>query len=349
MHQSGFHGLLISGAYKVLTWVVAVMLPPMAIFFPLFTLFEDLGYLPRIAFNLDKTFKKCCACGKQALTMCMGFGCNACGVTGCRIIDSPRERLIAILTNSFVPCNGRFPTLISIITMFFIGANTGMFSSFLSVAILCLVILLGIFLTFIVSKILSKTLLKGEPSSFTLELPPYRTPQVGKIIVRSLFDRTLFVLGRAVSVALPAGILIWLLANVEISGVSILSHCTNFLDPFASLLGLDGVILMALILGFPANEIVMPIILMAYLQTGELIEISNVAELRNILVANGWTVITAICTMIIFLIHWPCSTTCLTIKKETGSWKWTLLSILIPTVIGFGLCFIVATVGKIVI
>ena len=341
-------GLIVSGAYKVLTWVVAVMLPPMAIFFPLFTLLEDLGYLPRIAFNLDKTFKKCCACGKQALTMCMGFGCNACGVTGCRIIDSPRERLIAILTNSFVPCNGRFPTLISIITMFFIGSNTGMFSSFLSVLILVLVILLGILLTFVVSKILSKTLLKGEPSSFTLELPPYRTPQVGKVLVRSLLDRTLFVLGRAVSVALPAGILIWVLANVEISGVSILAHCTNFLDPFASLFGIDGVILMALILGFPANEIVMPIILMAYLSTGELIEISNVAELRNILVANGWTIITALCTMIIFLIHWPCSTTCLTIKKETGSWKWTFVAIALPTIIGFGICFIISTIGKII-
>ena len=339
--------LLISGAYKVLTWVVAVMLPPMAIFFPLFTLLEDWGYLPRIAFNLDKTFKKCCACGKQALTMCMGFGCNACGVTGCRIIDSPRERLIAILTNSFVPCNGRFPTLISIITMFFIGSNAGTFSSFLSVLILVLVILLGIFLTFVVSKILSKTLLKGEPSSFTLELPPYRTPQVGKVIVRSLLDRTLFVLGRAVLVAVPAGILIWILANVEISGVSILAHCTNFLDPFASLFGLDGVILMALILGFPANEIVMPIILMAYLATGELVPISNVAELRNILVANGWTIVTAICTMIIFLVHWPCSTTCLTIKKETGSLKWTGIAMLIPTVIGFGVCFVVATIGRI--
>lgn len=247
-------GLIVSGAYKVLTWVVAVMLPPMAIFFPLFTLLEDLGYLPRIAFNLDKTFKKCSACGKQALTMCMGFGCNACGVTGCRIIDSPRERLIAILTNSFVPCNGRFPTLISIITMFFIGSNTGLFSSFLSVLVLVFVILIGIILTFLASKILSKTLLKGEASSFILELPPYRTPQVGKVLVRSLLDRTLFVLGRAVSVAIPAGIIIWIMTNVEISGISILAHCTNFLDPFASLFGLDGVILMALILGFPANE-----------------------------------------------------------------------------------------------
>lgn len=341
--------LIVSGAYKVLTWVVAVMLPPMAIFFPLFTLLEDLGYLPRIAFNLDKTFKKCCACGKQALTMCMGFGCNACGVTGCRIIDSPRERLIAILTNSFVPCNGRFPTLISIITMFFIGANVGAFSSFLSVLILVLVILVGIILTFVVSKILSKTLLKGEPSSFTLELPPYRTPQVGKVIIRSLLDRTLFVLGRAVAVALPAGILIWILANIEISGVSILAHCTNFLDPFAKLFGLDGVILMALILGFPANEIVMPIILMSYLSTGELVEISNVFELRNILVANGWTIITAICTMLIFLIHWPCSTTCLTIKKETGSLKWMFAAMAIPTIVGFTLCFIVATIGRIVV
>ena len=341
--------LLISGIYRVLAWVVSVMLPPMAIFFPMFTILEDLGYLPRVAFNLDKAFRKCCACGKQALTMCMGFGCNACGVTGARIIDSPRERLIAILTNNFVPCNGRFPTLISIISMFLVGGMVGGFSSVLGVLILTLVILLGIYMTFFVSKILSKTLLKGKPSSFILELPPYRKPQIGKVIVRSIFDRTLFVLGRAVISAVPAGIIIWTLANVNVSGMSLLSYATNFLNPFASLIGLDGVILMAFILGFPANEIVVPIILMAYLSTGKLIEISDLAELKMVLVDNGWTITTAICTMLFSLFHWPCATTMLTIKKETGSWKWTLLAFCIPTVIGMALCFLVAQISNLIV
>ncbi|MBQ9267308.1 MAG: ferrous iron transporter B, partial [Clostridia bacterium] len=316
---------------------------------PLFTILEDLGYLPRVAFNLDKAFRKCCACGKQALTMCMGFGCNACGVTGARIIDSPRERLIAILTNNFVPCNGRFPTLISIISMFLVGGMVGGFSSVLGVLILTLVILLGIYMTFFVSKILSKTLLKGKPSSFILELPPYRKPQIGKVIVRSIFDRTLFVLGRAVISAVPAGIIIWTLANVNVSGMSLLSYATNFLNPFASLIGLDGVILMAFILGFPANEIVVPIILMAYLSTGKLIEISDLAELKMVLVDNGWTITTAICTMLFSLFHWPCATTMLTIKKETGSWKWTLLAFCIPTAIGMALCFLVAQISSLIV
>ena len=245
---------LISGVYRVLAWVVAVMLPPMAIFFPLFTLLEDIGYLPRIAFNLDPLFKKCGACGKQALTMCMGFGCNACGVTGCRIINSTREKLIAILTNTFVPCNGRFPMLISIITMFFVGTSGGLLSSIYGVLILLGIILFGIFMTFLVSKILSKTILKGEPSSFILELPPYRKPQILKIITRSMLDRTLFVLGRAVCVAAPAGLVIWLLANITIGDATILTLCTQFLDSFARIIGLDGVILMAFILGLPANE-----------------------------------------------------------------------------------------------
>lgn len=337
--------LLINGIYKVLTWVVAVMLPPMAIFFPLFTILEDLGFLPRIAFNLDKTFKKCCACGKQALTMCMGFGCNACGVTGCRIIDSPRERLIAILTNSFVPCNGRFPTIISIISMFFVAGIPGISSSILGVLILTLVILIGICATFIHSKFLSKTLLKGEVSSFTLELPPYRTPEWGKVIVRSLLDRTLFVLGRAISVAAPAGLIIWIFANVNINGVSILNYCTTFLDPFAKLMGLDGVILMAFILGFPANEIVFPIILMSYLSTGELMQINDISAMKMILVDNGWTWITAICTIVFSLMHWPCSTTCLTIKKETESWKWTLIGMALPTISGIIICMIINSIG----
>lgn len=329
---------LVNGIYKVLTWVVAVMLPPMAIFFPLFTILEDLGLLTRIAFNLDNAFKKCKACGKQALTMCMGFGCNACGVTGCRIIDSPRERLIAILTNNFVPCNGRFPTLISIISMFFVFGVTGIVGSIAGVLILGLAILIGIVATFLISNFLSKTFLKGEASSFTLELPPYRNPEWGKVIVRSIFDRTLFVLGRAVMVAAPAGLVIWLFANININDISLLTHFTNFLDPFAKIIGLDGTILMAFILGFPANEIVFPIILMAYLSNGELTQISDLNAMREILIANGWTYVTAICTMIFSLMHWPCSTTCLTIYKETKSIKWTLLAVAIPTLCGIVVC-----------
>ncbi|WP_252231098.1 ferrous iron transport protein B [Clostridium sp. ZBS15] len=340
-------GVLIQGVYRTLAWVVSVMLPPMAIFFPLFTLLEDLGYLPRIAYNLDNFFKKSCACGKQALTMCMGFGCNAAGIIGCRIIDSPRERLIAIITNNFVPCNGRFPTLIAIITMFFAGMFVGPFQSIASTLILTCVILLGVFMTLTISKILSKTILKGIPSSFTLELPPYRKPQVGKIIVRSIFDRTLFVLGRAIVVAAPAGLVIWLMANLNVNGLSILTHCANFLNPFAHLIGLDGYILMAFILGFPANEIVIPIIIMSYMATGSMLELSSTAQLHSLLVENGWTWLTAVCVMLFSLMHWPCSTTCLTIKKETQSLKWTAISFLVPTITGITICFIVTSIVRI--
>ncbi|NFI03943.1 ferrous iron transport protein B [Clostridium botulinum] len=339
-------GVLIQGVYRTLAWVVSVMLPPMAIFFPLFTLLEDLGYLPRIAYNLDNFFKKSCACGKQALTMCMGFGCNAAGIIGCRIIDSPRERLIAIITNNFVPCNGRFPTLIAIITMFFAGMFVGPFQSIASTLILTCVILLGVFMTLTISKILSKTILKGIPSSFTLELPPYRKPQVGKIIVRSIFDRTLFVLGRAIVVAAPAGLVIWLMANLNVNGLSILTHCANFLNPFAHLIGLDGYILMAFILGFPANEIVIPIIIMSYMATGSIIELSSTAQLHSLLLENGWTWLTAVCVMLFSLMHWPCSTTCLTIKKETQSLKWTAISFLVPTITGITICFIVTSIVR---
>ncbi|AOR23588.1 ferrous iron transport protein B [Clostridium taeniosporum] len=340
-------GVLIQGIYKTLAWVISVMLPPMAIFFPLFTLLEDLGYLPRIAYNLDNFFKKSCACGKQALTMCMGFGCNAAGIIGCRIIDSPRERLIAIITNNFVPCNGRFPTLIAIITMFFTGMFIGPFQSIASTLILTGVILLGVFMTFIISKILSKTILKGIPSTFTLELPPYRKPQVGKIIVRSIFDRTLFVLGRAIMVAAPAGLVIWLMANLNMNGLSLLAHCANFLDPFAQLIGLDGYILMAFILGFPANEIVIPIIIMSYMSSGSMLELNSIAKLHSLLTENGWTWLTAVCVMLFSLMHWPCSTTCLTIKKETQSLKWTLISFLIPTITGITICFIFTSIVRI--
>ena len=337
------HGLLVLGMYRTLAWVVSVMLPPMAIFFPLFTLLEDLGYLPRVAFNLDNYFKKACACGKQALTMCMGFGCNAVGIIGCRIIDSPRERLIAIITNNFVPCNGRFPTLIAIITMFFGGIIVGPVQSIISTLILTGVIILGVVMTLIISKILSKTILKGIPSNFTLELPPYRKPQVGKVIVRSIFDRTLFVLGRAVIVAAPAGLVIWTMANIHIGDLSILTHCANFFDPFARLIGLDGYILMAFILGFPANEIVVPIIIMCYMSTGNMIELDSLVQLKTLLVSNGWTSLTAVCVMLFSLMHWPCATTCLTIKKETQSIKWTLVSFFVPTITGIVICFIVAS------
>jgi len=343
---SWIHGLLVSGIFRTLAWVVSVMLPPMAIFFPLFTLLEDLGYLPRIAFNLDNFFKKACTHGKQALTMCMGFGCNAAGVIGCRIIDSPRERLIATITNNFVPCNGRFPTLIAMITMFFAGAIASPFQSMISTLMLTGVIILGIFMTLSVSKLLSKTILKGIPSSFTLELPPYRRPQIGRIIVRSIFDRTIFVLGRAVAVAAPAGAVIWIMANIQINGISLLTHCAEFLNPFAHLIGLDGYILMAFILGFPANEIVIPIVIMSYMSTGSMIELDNLQQLRELLVNNGWTWLTAVCVMLFSLMHWPCCTTCWTIRKETGSWRWTLASILIPTAAGIVICFIVSSAAR---
>ncbi|MCI8524937.1 MAG: ferrous iron transport protein B [Oscillospiraceae bacterium] len=337
------HGALVLGVYRVLAWVVSVMLPPMAIFFPLFTLLEDAGYLPRVAFNLDRPFQRCKACGKQALTMSMGFGCNAAGVVGCRIIDSPRERLLAVLTNSLVPCNGRFPAMIAVLTMFFAGASAGGAAPAL---LLTAVIVLGVGATFLATRLLSATVLRGVPSSFTLELPPYRRPQVGRVIVRSVLDRTLYVLGRAAAVAAPAGLLIWVLANVTAGGASLLHHCAAFLDPFARVFGLDGVILLAFLLGLPANEIVMPIILMAYLEQGSLLELTSLTEMKALLVAHGWTWVTAVCVILFSLMHWPCSTTLITIKKETGSWKWTILSVLLPTVFGLAACLVVATLAR---
>lgn len=339
-------GIVIDGVYTTLTWVVSVMLPPMAIFFPLFSIIEDSGYLPRIAFNLDKFFSKCGAHGKQSLTMAMGIGCNACGVTGCRIIESPQERLIAILTNNFMPCNGRFPTLIAIIMMFFAGSTFG-FAASLQVAVILLgIIVLCVLATLCVSKVLSVTVAKGVPSGFALELPPYRKPQIIKTIVRSFLDRTLFVLGRAVIVAAPAGAIIWLTANIFIGEYSVLQYCTQFFEPFGQLIGLDGVIVMAFILGFPANETVIPIIIMSYMATGSMVEYSSYEQLLQLFTANGWTVITAVCTMIMCIMHFPCSTTCLTIKKETGSLKWTLVSMLIPTIIGIILCFVTANIMR---
>ncbi len=339
------HDVLVLGVYRTLAWVVAVMLPPMALFFPLFTLLEDVGYLPRIAYNLDRPFARCHACGKQALTMSMGFGCNAAGVVGCRIIDSKRERLLAILTNSFVPCNGRFPLLLTLFTVFFVGTTN---TSLLAAGMLTVAILLCIMVTLGATRLLSATLLRGTPSFFTLELPPYRRPQIGRVIIRSLLDRTLFVLGRSAAVAAPAGLVLWCLANLTIGDSSLLQHCADFLTPLGHLMGLDGVILLAFILAFPANEIVLPIILMGYLSQGALIDFTSIEDLKIILVANGWTPLTALCTVLFSLFHWPCSTTLLTIHKETGNIKWTLLSAVLPTAIGMGFCILVTTVVRLV-
>jgi ferrous iron transport protein B len=341
--------MLILGIYQTLTWVISVMLPPMAIFFPLFTILEDLGYLPRIAFNMDGFFKKCCCTGKQMITMCMGFGCNAAGCVGCRIINSPRERLIAIITNNFVPCNGRFPFLIAVATIFIAGTMNGIGATFISTLAVIFVILLGIFLTLLISKILSKTFLKGMPSSFVLELPPYRKPQFGKVFIRSIFDRTLFVLGRAVSVAAPAGLVIWLFANIGFQDMSLLDIIANFLTPLANLMGLDGYILTAFILGIPANEIVLPIILMCYMGNGSLVNLEDTYQIGQILINNGWTMLTAINVMIFTCLHFPCATTLLTIKKETGSLKWTLLSFIIPTVCGVLICMLTTLIYNLVV
>lgn len=323
-------GALMDGVYETTATVVSVMLPPMAIFFPLFTLLEDLGYLPRVAFDLDRCFAKCHACGKQALTVCMGFGCNAVGVTGCRIIDSKRERLVAILTNSVTPCNGRFPALLTLCTVFFGG---GLVSAGLMVG----VIIFSLGVTLGLSWLLSRTVLKGQPSAYTLELPPFRKPQVGKVIVRSLLDRTLRILLRAVTVAAPCGLLIYLLGHLPQNGPSLLSALIRFLDPVGRIFGLDGAILSGFLLGLPANEIVLPLTLLGYGATG---------ELGPALIAAGWTRITALCFMVFSLLHFPCSTTLLTIKKETGSWGWTLLAALLPTIFGLLFCLCLRSIGS---
>jgi ferrous iron transport protein B len=330
------HGALVDGIYRAMAWVVSVMLPPMAIFFPLFTFFEDLGYLPRVAFNLDRLFKKAGAAGKQSLTMCMGLGCNAAGVTACRIIDSPRERLIAILTNNFIPCNGRFPLLIAMGTLFF--GEIIRIGSFGASLVILAVVSFGIVITLAVSWLLSKTALKGIPSSFTLELPPFRKPQVGTILIRSLLDRTLHILGRAVIVVAPAGLLTWMLANTSIGGMSLLAKLAGVLEPLGRLAGLDGFILAAFLLGFPANEIVLPILLMGYLSHGVMLEPTSMTALGELLRQNGWTLLTGLNMMLFSLLHFPCGTTLFTIRKETGSGKWTLLSFLLPTLTAFLIC-----------
>lgn len=335
-------GALIDGAWRTLAWVVSVMLPPMAIFFPLFTLLEDVGYLPRIAYNLDRPLARCHACGKQALTMCMGFGCNAAGVVGCRIIDSPRERLLAILTNAFVPCNGRFPTLITLITLFFVGGVSGLPAAL----ILTAVILLGVGATLGMTRLLSATLLRGEPSAYTLELPPYRRPQVGAILWRAVCDRTLFVLGRAAAVAAPVGLVLWVTAHIPVGDGSLLAAVAAWLDPVGRAMGMDGAILMGFVFGLPANEIVLPVTLMIYLATGMLTDMSDPAALAAVLGGAGWTAKTAVCVVLFSLFHWPCSTTLLTIRKETGSAKWTALAALLPTVLGVALCVLVNAVWR---
>ena len=332
------HAMLYQGVYRVLSWVVSVMLPPMALFFPLFTLLEDVGYLPRAAFNMDRCFQGFRACGKQCLTMMMGLGCNAVGVCGCRIIDSPRERLIALLTNSLTPCNGRFPMLIALSGAFLAGG--GPLASLKTALCLTGLIVLSVALTLGLSRLLSATLLRGMPSSFALELPPYRRPQVGKVIVRSLLDRTIKVLGRALVTAAPAGALIWLLGHVQMGGMSLLARLFALLDPLGRLLGMDGVMLSAFVLGTPANEIVLPIALMGYLGEGTLVEADSLASLPALLAANGWNARFALCAMLFSLCHWPCATTLVTIARETRSAKWTLLSALLPTLCGMGLCML---------
>ena len=334
-------GALVDGVYRTAAWVVAVMLPPMAIFFPLFTLLEDAGYLPRVAFMMDGCFRAAGGSGRQSLTMCMGFGCNACGVTGCRIIDSPRERLVAILTNAFVPCNGRFPTLIALISLFFLGGSLGFGRSLLATALFLGCILFAVAMTLLASRLLTATVLRGQLSAFSLELPPYRMPRVGQVLVRSLLDRTLFVLGRAVTVAAPAGLLIWLLGSISVRGGSLLTVLAGALDGPGRLMGLDGMVLLAFLLGFPANEIVLPVLLMGYLQTGSLTDYGSLAELSAVLTANGWTAETAVCMLVLCLLHFPCGTTCLTILHETGSARWTALAAALPTAMGAAVCMVI--------
>ncbi len=325
------------GLWRTTAWVVAVMLPPMAIFFPLFTLLEDLGYLPRVAFNLDGAFARCSACGKQCLTMMMGLGCNAVGVTGCRIIDSRRERLIAVLTNSFMPCNGRFPLLIALLTLFFAGGTGG---SLLPAALLTAALLGSVGMTFLASRLLAKTVLRGESSSFALELPPYRTPQIGRVLLRSLLDRTLFVLGRAVCVAAPAGLVIWGLAHVRAGGGALLPGLCAALDGPGTAFGMDGTIVLGFLLALPANEIAIPVMLMCYTAGDSLVSYGSLAELGGILSAHGWTAWTAACVLLFSLMHWPCATTLVTIRRETGSARWTLLAAALPTACGLAACFL---------
>ena len=326
-------GAIIAGVYRTTATVVSVMLPPVLIFFPLFTLLEDAGYLPRAAFLMDGWFERCGSCGKQALTMCMGFGCNAAGVSGCRIIDSEREKRIAMLTNALVPCNGRFPTLLTLSALYFGGTSRAA-----AAFILTACVLLGVSATMASSFALGKTVLRGTPSSFALELPPFRRPNLKKALVRSLLDRSLFVLGRAAAVAAPAGLALWVLANVTVRGQSLLLVLAGLLEPVGRILGMDGAILLAFFLAFPANELLLPVCAMI-VSAGQALS-AQTGPIGGLLTNAGWTAKTALCVMLFTLFHWPCSTTVLTIRKESGSAKWALLSIAIPTMIGIVLCIL---------
>ncbi len=351
-------GLLIDGMYLSTAWVVSVMLPPMAIFFPLFTLLEDFGYLPRVAFNLDNVFKKAGAHGKQSLSMMMGFGCNAAGVVATRVIDSPRERIIAMITNNFALCNGRWPTQILIATLFIGGIVPAYLAGLVSALAVVSIAVLGVLLTFVVSWALSRTMLRGEVSTFSLELPPYRPPQIARTIYTSLIDRTVYVLWRAVVFALPAGAVIWLIANITIGGVSIAEYMVNFLNPVGVLIGLNGVILVAYIVAIPANEIVIPTVLMLTVLlsgisgvgggAGVMIDMDSTEVVNNVLRAGGWTLLTGVNLMLFSLLHNPCSTTLYTIYKESGSKKWTAVAALLPLAMGLVVTFVVAQVWRLV-
>jgi ferrous iron transport protein B len=349
-------GALIDGAYLAMAWVISVMLPPMAIFFPLFTLLEDFGYLPRVAFNMDNLYKRAGAHGKQALTMAMGFGCNAAGVVAARVIDSPRERIIAIITNNFSLCNGRWPTQILIATIFIGGAVPAHLAGLFSAGAVVGIAVLGIVLSLVVSWALSRTVLKGEASAFSLELPPYRPPRILQTLYTSLIDRTLIVLWRAVVFAIPAGIVIWLVSNITIGGISIAGLFINLVDPVSLIIGLNGVIILAYIIAIPANEIVIPTILMLTVLVtgitgvgsgdGVMFELDSVAITGEILVAGGWTLLTGVNLMLFSLLHNPCSTTIYTIYKETKSVKWTLVSTLLPVLMGIAVCFFVTQIWR---
>lgn len=345
VNASGWlHDLLVYGLYRGTTWVISVMLPPMAIFFPIFSLLENFGYLPRVAFNMDRIFKNAGGHGKQALTMAMGFGCNAAAIVSTRIIESPRERMLAILTNNFVPCNGRWPILILLASLFMAADFTPGVRSLVTAGIVMGIVLIGITVTLGVSWILSKTALRGVPSHYTLELPPFRRPKFWNTIVRATIDKSLFVLKRAVVIALPASLVTWILANIHLGSSSILEYAANFLQPFAQTLGLDGYILMAFILGLPANEIVLPVLLMGYLSTGSMIEVDQLTDLEQIFVEHGWTWLTALNMMLFSLLHHPCGTTLFTIYKETKDAKWTFLAALIPTAIAIGVTFTITQI-----
>jgi ferrous iron transport protein B len=351
-------GLLIDGMYLATAWVISVMLPPMAIFFPIFTLLEDFGYLPRVAFNLDSLFRKAGAHGKQALSLSMGFGCNAAGVVATRIIDSPRERLIAIITNNFSLCNGRWPTQILIATLFIGALAPAHLAGLISALSVVGIATLGVALTFVVSWALSRTVLRGEASTFSLELPPYRPPRIWRTIYTSVIDRTLIVLWRAVTFALPAGAVIWLIANIQVGGASLAEHLVNLLNPLGLLIGLNGVILVAYIVAIPANEIVIPTVLMLTVLVtgvsdvgagaGVMFQLESEAQTKALLLAGGWTLLTAVNLMLFSLIHNPCSTTIATIYKETGSRKWTTVAALMPVAMGFAVTFVIAQVWRLV-